>query len=679
MTLLSLDAITLSYGLPPLLDDVSVSIERGERICLIGRNGTGKSTLLKIIAGEVQPDGGQLRRTQGVSIAKLAQEIPAAHDASVFDLVAAGLGALGGLVQEYFHLSHHLTADSSAADLARLAQIQQQLDDGNGWEIERRTERVISRLGLDAEAYFPALSGGLQRRVLLAQALVTEPDVLLLDEPTNHLDIDSIAWLEEFLREFSGALLFVTHDRRFLQRVATRILELDRGHLTDWPGDYANYLRRREERLHAEQLAAEQFDRKLAEEEVWIRQGIKARRTRNEGRVRALKSLREERRERREQVGNVRLRVSDTERSGKLVVEADDISYGWGAEPVIRHFSTLILRGDKIGIIGANGSGKSTLLKLLLGELAPQQGIIRHGTNLQIAYFDQLRAQLDVERSVQDNVAGGSDHIDINGASRHVLSYLKDFLFTPERARQPVKALSGGERNRLLLAKLFTRPANVLVLDEPTNDLDTETLELLEELLVDFAGTLLIVSHDRALLDNVVTSTLVFEGDGVVNDYVGGYDDWLRQRKSPQPAGFKSPQPPFFKGGLAGAFSQGGLVSAPKGASSSPPLEKGGLGGIDEKSTSPSPPFGKGGSGGIDEKGKRSDKLSYKETRELAALPAQIEALELEQTALHEQLADPALYQSGDAAAAAVRNRLTAVDEELTVAYSRWELLEARR
>ncbi len=533
MTLLSLDSIALSYGLPPLLEDVTFSIDRGERICLIGRNGAGKSTLLRIIAGEAQADGGQVRVVQGVTLAKLAQEIPRGEDATVFEVVAGGLGDLGGLVQEYFRLSHGLGASAGEDELAQLARVQQQLEDRNGWEIERRAERVISRLGLDAEARFQCLSGGLQRRVLLARALVIEPDLLLLDEPTNHLDIDSIDWLEGFLLDFPGSLLFVTHDRRFLQRVATRILELDRGRITDWPGDYANYLRRREERLHAEAMAAEQFDRKLAEEEVWIRQGIKARRTRNEGRVRALKALREERRERREQQGTARLRVSETERSGKLVVEAEGVTYGWGDRPVIRDFSTLILRGDKIGVIGPNGVGKSTLLKLLLGDLEPQSGRIQRGTNLQVAYFDQLRAQLDLEKSVQDNVAGGSDQVEVDGASRHILSYLKDFLFTPERARQPVKALSGGERNRLLLAKLFTRPANLLVLDEPTNDLDTETLELLEELLVEFAGTLLLVSHDRAMLDNVVTSTLVFEGDGLVRDYVGGYEDWLRQRPAP--------------------------------------------------------------------------------------------------------------------------------------------------
>ncbi|WP_295403475.1 ATP-binding cassette domain-containing protein [uncultured Thiocystis sp.] len=634
MPLLNLDSISLSYGQPPLLEDVTLTIDRGERICLIGRNGAGKSTLLRIIAGEAQADGGQVRVVQGVTIAKLAQEIPRDQtDATVFEVVADGLGDLGGLVREYFRLSHGLGANATEGELDRLARVQQQLEDRNGWEIERRTERVITRLGLNAEAQFQSLSGGLQRRVLLARALVIEPDLLLLDEPTNHLDIESIHWLEEFLLDFPGSLLFVTHDRRFLQRVATRILEIDRGRITDWPGDYANYLRRREERLHAESMAVEQFDRKLAEEEVWIRQGVKARRTRNEGRVRALKALREERRERREQQGTARLRVSDAERSGKLVVEAEGVTFGLGGRPVIRDFSTLILRGDKIGIIGPNGVGKSTLLKLLLGGLEPQSGRIQRGTNLQVAYFDQLRAQLDLEKSVQDNVAGGSDQIEIDGQSRHVLSYLKDFLFTPERARQPVKALSGGERNRLLLAKLFTRPANLLVLDEPTNDLDTETLELLEELLVQFAGTLLLVSHDRVMLDNVVTSTLVFEGDGRVCDYVGGYEDWLRQR----PASAASSRPAEAKPKLA---ESGTDAAKPK---------------------------------------RGADKLSFKETRELAELPARIESLEQEQADLHACLADPALYQADGGEVAKVKARLEVVDATLEDAYARWEVLEGRR
>ncbi|NEV64206.1 ATP-binding cassette domain-containing protein [Thiorhodococcus minor] len=633
MTLLSLDAITLSYGLPPLLEEVSFGIERGERICLIGRNGAGKSTLLRIIVGEVQPDGGQLRAAQEIKIAHLTQEIPRDTAASVFEVVASGLGELGALAQEYFSLSHHLGAEPSEQVLSRLARIQQALEERGGWEIEQRTERVISRLGLDAEARFEALSGGMQRRVLLARALVTEPDLLLLDEPTNHLDIEAIDWLEEFLIGFPGAILFVTHDRRFLQRVATRILELDRGRVTDWPGDYANYLRRREERLHAEAQAAAHFDRKLAEEEVWIRQGIKARRTRNEGRVRALEAMRDERLERRELQGSARLRMTEADRSGKLVAEAEGVSYAWGERVIVRDLSTLILRGDKIGIIGPNGAGKSTLLQLLLGDLEPQQGQIRRGSNLQVAYFDQMRVQLDPEKSVQDNVAEGSDQIEIQGASRHVLSYLKGFLFTPERARQPVKALSGGERNRLLLAKLFTRPANLLVLDEPTNDLDTETLELLEELLAQFGGTLLLVSHDRALLDNVVTSTLVFEGDGRVSEYVGGYEDWLRQRPAPvaQPAAEKPKQ--------AGAEVDKKSGAKPKAASA---------------------------------------KLSYKETRELAELPARIEALEQEQSELHARMADPTLYQSQGSDVAKLRTRLEEVDAALEEAFARWEALDAR-
>jgi ABC transport system ATP-binding/permease protein len=637
MTLLSLDSVALSYGLPPLLENVSFSIDRGERICLIGRNGAGKSTLLRIIDGEIQADSGQVRSAAGVKVARLTQEIPRGEDGSVFEVVSAGLGDLGVLLRDYFNLSHGLGERPSQDALTRLARVQQQLEDGGGWDIEQRTERVITRLGLDPEARFAALSGGMQRRVLLARALVTEPDVLLLDEPTNHLDIDAIDWLEDFLIDFPGSLLFVTHDRRFLQRVATRILELDRGRITDWPGDYANYLRRREERLHAEAQAAAQFDRKLAEEEVWIRQGIKARRTRNEGRVRALESMRRERLERREQQGTARLRLSEADRSGKLVVEAEDIGYAWGETPVIRDFSTLILRGDKIGIIGPNGAGKSTLLKLLLGDLQPQSGRIRLGTNLQVAYFDQLRAQLDLDKSVQDNVAGGSDKVEIDGMSRHVLSYLKDFLFTPERARQPVKALSGGERNRLLLAKLFTRPANLLVLDEPTNDLDTETLELLEDLLVAFQGTLLLVSHDRALLDNVVTSTLVFEGDGLVREYVGGYEDWVRQRDPRRSGEFKAQSPEL------------ATPAAPaRGSSQTKAAAK-------------------------------VEKLSFKETRELADLPARIETLEAAQSDLHARLADPALYQGAGEEVAELRARLQALESELETTYARWEALEARR
>ena len=628
MPLINLRSVTLSYGSPPVLDGVTFSIDRDERVCLLGRNGTGKSTLLKLIAGDIQPDGGELGVGEGVSVSRLVQNIPADVSGSVFDQVAAGLGELGDLVREYHDLGRRLADGSDARLLARLSAVQHRLEAAGGWEIEQRTERVISRLRLDPDATFSKLSGGMQRRVLLARALVREPDLLLLDEPTNHLDIEAIEWLEGFLPEFPGALLFVTHDRVFLGRLATRILELDRGRLTDWPGNYANYVRRREERLHAEAVANARFDRKLSEEEVWIRQGIKARRTRNEGRVRALEAMREEHRQRRSQMGQARIRVSEAERSGKLVVEAEGASYSWSGEPVVKGLCTLILRGDKVGIIGPNGVGKSTLLKLLLGDLEPDSGRIRHGTNLQVAYFDQLRASLDDGKSVQDNVAGGSDKVTVDGRSKHVLSYLKDFLFTPERARQPVTALSGGERNRLLLARLFTQPANLLVMDEPTNDLDAETLELLEELLTGFSGTLLLVSHDRALLNAVVTSTLVFEGAGRVHEYVGGYDDWLRQRPAPQPMADK------------------------------------------EKSQTQSQPKTRAAAR------RAPAKLSYMDRRELEALPARIEALEREQGELHERMADPAFYQQSGEAISTAKERLASVEADLEESYERWEALE---
>lgn len=628
MSLINLQSVTLSFGSPPLLDGVSFSIDRGERVCLLGRNGTGKSTLLKLIEGEAHADSGELRVEEGVTISRLTQEIPADLSGSVFDQVAGGLGELGRLVREYHNLGKCLEQGADERSLARLSSVQHRLEAAHGWGIEQRTERVVSRLRLDPDAEFSALSGGLQRRVLLARALVREPDLLLLDEPTNHLDIEAIEWLEDFLPEFPGALLFVTHDRVFLRRLATRILELDRGHLTDWPGDYENYLRRRDERLHAESVAAARFDRKLLQEEVWIRQGIKARRTRNEGRVSSLEAMREEHRQRRAPMGQARVRLNEAERSGRLVVEAKDVAYSWGGEPVVRDLDTLILRGDKVGIIGPNGVGKSTLLRLLLGELAPESGCIRHGTNLQVAYFDQLRASLEDDRSVEDNVAGGSAKVTVNGRSKHVLSYLKDFLFTPDRARQPVSALSGGERNRLLLARLFSQPANLLVMDEPTNDLDAETLELLEDLLTSFAGTLLLVSHDRALLNAVVTSTLVFEGGGRVREYVGGYDDWLRQRPATVPT-TESPKP--------------GKPAQPK-----------------------PPPAGR----------RTPGKLSYKDRRELESLPSQIESLEEEQERLHASMADSSFYRKGGEAISEAKDRLAAVEAQLEEAYGRWEALE---
>jgi ATP-binding cassette subfamily F protein uup len=636
MPLISLRAVGLSYGHPPLLEAIGFSVEPGERVCLIGRNGTGKSTLLKIIAGEIQPDTGECWMADGITVARLTQEVPAGTAGRVFDLVAAGLGELGALVRAYHALSHQMErGGQDPVLLDRLADVQHRLEAGGGWEIEQRTEQTLSRLGLDPEAEFGALSGGLQRRVMLARALVRQPEVLLLDEPTNHLDIDAIDWLEGFLPELPGALIFVTHDRVFLRRLATRILELDRGRLTDWPGDYDNYLRRREERLHAESVANARFDRKLSEEEVWIRQGIKARRTRNEGRVRALEAMREERRQRREKMGRARIRLGDAERSGKLVVEAEGVGYGWDGKTVVRGLDTLILRGDKVGIIGPNGVGKTTLLKLLLGELEPEEGRIRRGTNLRLAYFDQLRAQLDEDKTVRDNLAGGSDKVSVDGRSRHVLSYLKDFLFTPERAQQPVRALSGGERNRLLLARLFAQPANLLVMDEPTNDLDAETLELLEELLADYQGTLLLVSHDRALLNAVVTSSLAFEGDGVVREYVGGYDDWLRQRPAREPAQDAA-------GGARPAAGRTAKSARPRAGS-----------------------------------GTKGNRLSYKDRRDLEALPALIESLEEQQGRLQAQMASPAFYRREGEEIAQARERLTSLEDELARAYERWEALES--
>ena len=629
MALLRLRDVSLGFGGPPLLSQVQLQIEAGERICLVGRNGAGKSTLMKIIAGELQPDSGTLERTQNLRVTRLSQEVPQGLQGSIFDVVAGGLGDVGQLLHRYHDLGLRLAEDGDAALLGELEQVQHELEAADGWQLQQRVETVLSRLQLDADLSFDDLSGGLKRRVLLARALVDQPDLLLLDEPTNHLDIDSITWLEEFLLGFRGALLFVTHDRMFLQRLATRILDLERGRLTDWPCDYCSYLERKQAMLDAEEKLNAEFDKKLAQEEVWIRQGIKARRTRNEGRVRALEAMRRERQARQARLGNVHMQAQEAERSGKLVVEAENVSYRYDEQWIVRDFSTIIQRGDRIGIIGPNGVGKTTLLRLLLGQLAPTAGRIHLGTRLEIAYFDQLRAQLEEEKSVLDNLAGGREKITVNGADRHVISYLQDFLFAPERARTPVKALSGGERNRLLLARLFAKPSNLLVLDEPTNDLDAETLDMLEERLLDYQGTLLLVSHDRAFLDQVVTGSLVFEGEGRVREYVGGYSDWLRQRDPPT------------------------IIDKTPGRKEKP----------SKPATETAPPAA------------RPRKLGFKEQRELEELPRHIEALEAEQAELHGRLADPELYRTGGDIPA-LQARLAMLEAELEQAYARWDALE---
>lgn len=637
MALVKFDSVSLAYGHVALLDHVDFQIDPRERVCLVGRNGTGKSTLMQIIRGAVTPDDGEVWKQQGLRIAYLAQEVPADHSQTVFDVIAEGLEGVGKLLADYHHLLVELETDSSPAQLDKLAKLQHALDAEDGWLVEQRVEKVITRLELPADKALSELSGGLKRRVMLAQALVTEPDLLLLDEPTNHLDLAGIQWLEEFLLGWNGGLLFITHDRTFLQNLATRIVSLDRGLLTSWPGDYQNYLIKRDEQLAIESEHNAKFDKKLAQEEVWIRQGIKARRTRNEGRVRALESLRRERGQRREVQGKAKLNVESGEASGKLVVEVKNASVGYGGEPIVRDFSTRILRGDRIGIVGPNGAGKSTLLKLLLGELTPEKGKVRQGTKLQVAYFDQQRAQLDLDQTVMDNLNFGSEMVTVNGRERHVMGYLQDFLFPPKRVLSPVSSLSGGERNRLLLARLFTKPANLLVLDEPTNDLDVETLELLEELLTDYKGTLLLVSHDRTFLDNVVTSTLVFEGEGKVNSYVGGYTDWLRQRKQT----------------LSARSTVENKTSNKTAKSNNRPEVK---------------------SGSVVKS--KQKKLGYKEQRELEELPGKIEALENEQTKIQDSISDPDFYQQDKDKTANTLSRLETVEKELAHCFERWEILE---
>ena len=632
MPLLRLAKLSLAFGHHALLDRAELEVTRGERLCLVGRNGEGKSSLLRLVSGEAAPDEGSVWIRPGTRVAHLAQEVTLDSGESVFDVVAGGLPELGRLISDYHHTAAELAGASTPNGLERLARLQHELEAQGGWQLEQRVETVLARLGLDGDAAFDTLSGGWRRRVMLARALVADPDLLLLDEPTNHLDIEAITWLEEFLLEYAGALLFISHDRAFVRRLATRIIELDRGQLTSWPGNYDAYVTGKAEQLEVEARHQALFDKKLSQEEAWIRQGIKARRTRNEGRVRALKALREERRARRERSGKVDLRLEQGSLSGKRVLEVEHVSVGFDGRTVIRDFSVSILRGDRIGIIGPNGAGKSTLIRVLLGELEPDSGVVQRGTRLEVAYFDQQRAQLDPQASLMDSVADGRLSVTISGRSKHVAGYLQDFLFPPERLQSPVSTLSGGERNRLLLARLFTQPANLLVMDEPTNDLDVETLELLEELLLDYQGTLLLVSHDRAFLDNVVTSTLVFEGDGHIGEYVGGYSDWLRQR---QAAARESTKP-----------------AAPAGPSkTSPPEAK---------------PVGK------------PKKLSYKDQRELDALPARIEALETEQAQLHAAVNDAGFYQQSADDISVALERLEAIARELETCYERWGILEAQ-
>jgi ATP-binding cassette subfamily F protein uup len=615
MPLLQASNLHHGYGDQPLLDGVDFSLEAGERVCLVGRNGSGKSTLLRILGGEAAPDEGEIRHSPELRIAALPQDIPQDLPGSVYDCVVRGIGKLSGLISDW-----HRAALAAAEDPARLDELQRwqdRIDAEDAWNLEARISATISRLGLPAEKPFAELSGGLKRRVLLGRALVADPDLLLLDEPTNHLDIDSIVWLENLLLDFRGTLVFITHDRSFLQRLATRIVELDRGFLTSWPGDYRRYLEARAAELETEARHNALFDKKLAREEAWIRQGIKARRTRNEGRVRALEKMREERARRRERVASVKINAQQAEISGKIVIEAESIGFAWDDRPIVDDFSCRIMRGEKIGILGPNGCGKSTLIQLLLGQLQPRSGRVITGTRLEVAYFDQQRETLDREKSVRDNLGAAGDQVTVNGRSRHIVGYLKDFLFSEKSIHMPVRALSGGERNRLLLARLFTRPFNLLVMDEPTNDLDIETLELLEEMLLDFSGTLLLVSHDREFIDNIVTGTLVFEAPGVVNEYVGGYRDWLRQRPEPESAPAKTREKPA-----------------------------------------------------------RARQKSPGNQRELRALPGKIEKLEAKIESLHAKLAAPDYYRQDADVIRADQRELQALESDLEVLYQRWETLE---
>ena len=632
MSLLTLKDVSLAYGNLSLLEKVNFNISSGERICLVGRNGTGKSTLFRVISDIVQPDEGEIWRQDTLKISYLEQEVPADTPQTIYEVVSAGLGHVGQILAEYHHLAHTMdqaidhTIDTS---IKKLAELQEKIEVLDGWNLNQKIETVLSRLSLPEDKKIGDCSGGIRRRTMLAQALVSAPDLLLLDEPTNHMDIKAINWLEEFLLAYQGALVFITHDRTFLKHLATRIVELDRGNLVSFKGDFDYYLKKKDELLREEARRNAKFDKKLAKEEVWVRQGIKARRTRNEGRVRALKELRKERGRRQEVKGTVNLVIDDSDLSGKRVADLVNVNFSYDKQALIRNLSTTILRGDRIGIIGPNGSGKSTLLRLILGELTPDSGKVIMGTRLDCVYFDQQRQQLDLEKTVRENISDGKEIISVKGRSRHVISYLKDFLFPPEQIDSPVKTLSGGERNRLLLAKLFTKPANMMVLDEPTNDLDVDTLELLEELLAEYEGTLLLVSHDRTFLDNVVTSTLVFEEGGKVGEYIGGYEDWIRQRK---PTGTP-----------------------------------------DEKKSNKNKERHRQNK----ERSKLSEKkkLGFNEKRELEGLPDKIESMEHQQKKLEQAIGQSNFYQQDKKTISQTVASVKQLQEELQKAYERWEYL----
>ncbi|OOW13115.1 MULTISPECIES: ATP-binding cassette domain-containing protein [unclassified Acinetobacter] len=627
MAYITLRDVQLAFGGPALLDGANFSLERGERVCLIGRNGEGKSTLLKLIEGSLLPDSGEVSLQNGITISMLAQDVPM-DSGKVADIVADGAGEAADVLRAYHEASDAcVLGDMDACD--RMGNLQHKMDMLDGWALETKVNSILSKMGLDPDADLADLSGGRKRRVLLARALLTQPDVLLLDEPTNHLDVESIEWLEKFLLDQNNlTLLFISHDRSFVDSIATRIVELDRGTLRSYEGNYSRYLELKAQQMEAEEKQNALFDKRLAEEEVWIRQGIKARRTRNEGRVRALKELREQSKARRSQQGKVSMATQDASRSGKVVFEIENLSVRFGHDaPIIKDFSALVLRGDRIGLVGDNGVGKTTLIKAILGE-QEHTGTVKTGTQLEVAYFDQLRNALDLEKSVKDNVSEGSDHVDVNGNRRHIYSYLQDFLFSPERARTPVKALSGGERNRILLAKLLLKPSNLIVMDEPTNDLDMVTLELLEEMLSDYKGTLLLISHDRAFMDNVVTSTWVFDGKGNIDEYIGGYQDYLQQRPDQTAVDQKS------------AVKK----AAAKAEANAAPAKK--------------------------------VKLSYKDQRALEQLPAEMEALEKEQAEINASLADGSLFISDADKAMTLSNRLTEIDELLLEKLERWEELE---